>query len=366
MAISRKASRGLSLSVALILTSVIASTDPNLPPESTKIESIAKKVEKGLTSVHQVSIQDHVPRLLSIGESITSTESSPITTPMSWMIQTPIPSEWLHPNSKFNEFGILKVQDSTKTLLEIKPQEGLSKFLDEASNQPKQDYIKFMEMGLNSDNPAIFYFAIQKIRKSNHYPAVPILSNLLKQEDIHPEKHSIMYRAFHQLTYDSLPNDEKAPYLQNLLIKEDPKTRFQLLEWAIFEFGEVAGEEYSNALISLDNDPLFETQIRHTRIKMKLNTKYPKSIERYINASIIDEPQIRDWALKHLQKIDALKAARYLLLLYEQNNIDHGQLEFEKIREALEMHQSKFPHLYLKLLPKFSDTQNTVTTTISN
>lgn len=366
MVIFGKTSRLLLLVVALISTSIHPSTELNFLTKATTIESIATKVENGLVPIQKVVSQHHKPQLLSIGESIKSTESNSITTPMSWMIQTPIPSEWLKPNSKFNELGILKVQDSTKTLLEIKPQQGLSKFVDEANNQPKQDYMKFMEMGLNSNNPAIFYFAIQKIRNNHHYPAISILSNLLKQEGVHPEKYSLIYRAFHQLTYASLPNNEKAPYLHKLLIKEDPKNRFKLLEWAIVEFGEVASEEYLNALIPFDNDPLFKTQLMHTRIKMKLNTKYPLAIDRYINASIIDEPQIRDWAFKHLQKTNALKAARYLLLLYEQNNIDHGQLEFEKIREALEIHQSKFPHLYLKLLPKFSNSQTITTTRISN
>ena len=56
--------------------------------------------------------------------------------------------------------------------------------------------------------------------------------------------------------------------------------------------------------------------------------------------------------LTRIISINNIKAARFLLLLYEQTNIDHGLLEFEKIRETLEVHQSKFPNLYVNLLRK--------------
>ena len=299
---------------------------------------------------------------LSLAESLTSnsnsTDSSLHTTPLSWVSHTPIPVEWLKPDSKFNKFGILKIHDSGNQFNQIKPQEGLIMFRRKVKSLPIEQRIEFIEMGLNSDNPAIFDFSLRSIVSNRHHSSVNLLSELLQQKTSGDPIYSKIYKAHRQLIFYSLGNSDKAGYLQRIFLEDNPNTNQDLILWAIEEFGDIASIDYFNALIPLQKFPVFKEIISLTKIKLQLNSEFKENLDRYIQATLNSEKLIRDWGLSNIIEIKNVKAARFLLLLYEQSNIDNGLLEFEKIRETLETHKSKFPELYANLLPKIKESQN--------
>ncbi|MEE2924179.1 MAG: hypothetical protein VX619_05300 [bacterium] len=293
---------------------------------------------------------------MSIVDSLTMNEGSASsftkTTTQSWVSHTPIPADWLKPNSKFNELGILKVQDDTNQVRQIKPQEGLLIFKKKVSSLPLEQRNQFIEMGLNSNNPAIFDFSLESVISTRHRAAIDILSRLLQQKNPTNKMYNKIHKAHRQLTFYSLGHSSKAAYLQRIFLEDSPHTNQDLFLWAIEEFGNIANLDYLNTLVPLEKFPIFKKKIALTKIKLQLNSKFEDYLDRYIQATLNSEPSIREWGLTRIISINNIKAARFLLLLYEQTNIDHGLLEFEKIRETLEVHQSKFPNLYVNLLPK--------------
>ena len=290
--------------------------------------------------------------------SSNSTGSNITTTTTNRVSDTPIPAEWLQPDSKFNELGILKVLDSTSEVPEFKPQEGLVMFRKKAKSLPIGQRIKFIEMGLNSNNPAIFDYSLQSIISERHHAAIRILSKLLKQKNFSKEVYSKIHKAHRQLIFYSLARSQKAAYLQRIFLEDNPNENRELFLWAINEFGDVADLTHSNTLVPLEKYQAFQKRISLTKIKLELNSKFKDHLDKFIQATLNSEASIRNWGLSHITESNSLKAARFLLLLYEQTNIDHGLLEFEKIREALEVHQSKFPKIYSSLLPKFNESKN--------
>ena len=150
----------------------------------------------------------------SFAMSSNSTGSSITTTAPNWVSDTPIPAVWLQPDSKFNELGILKVLDSTSQVPEFKPQEGLVMFRKKAKYLPIGQRIKFIEMGLNSNNPAIFDYSLQSVISERHHAAITILSRLLKQKSFSNEIYSNVqnFSNFFMLFYRCRVNTYKCDF----------------------------------------------------------------------------------------------------------------------------------------------------------
>ncbi len=324
-----------------------------------------------LSQFSNLLTQGHLPKSknthikskpMSLADSLITTENigkiSIKTTTSNWVSHTPIPAEWLQPDSEFNELGILKVRDKTREVPEFKPQEGLVMFRKKAKSLPIQQRLKFIEMGLNSDNPAIFDYSLQSITNERHHAAVDILSKLLKQKKNTDESYAKIYKTYRQLIFYSLAIHQKIAYLQRIFIEDDPVTNEELFLWAVEEFGDIADIKYYDSLTILEKYPALNKQISLTKIKLKLNSNFKDHLDRFIQATLDSEPMIRNWGLDNIKQNNSPKAARFLLLLYEQTNISHGLLEFGKIRDALEFHQSKFPSLYATLLPEVNELQN--------
>ena len=249
----------------------------------------------------------------------------------------------------FNRFGLLNQYDASVQLKTYTPEEGFNRFLELYQDLKMENRLGFLEMGLNSNNAAIFYHCIQTLYDRRHFPSIPILDSLLKQKNLEDDNRKLIYVTSRKLTYYSVAEENPNPYLQDLFLRDDPNKYPDLIRWAIKEFGETGNLKYKDALTPLRKYEFLQAILDVTEIKIYLNTRYPDPTERYIRAAQHKIKEVRRWGADHLIKIDELRAAMFFTLILEQVNLINGQIEFEYLKQAKETHKLEYPNRYLEI-----------------
>jgi len=247
-------------------------------------------------------------------------------------------------------YGRIETYDKTTKLDSYIPQIGFERFLREVQEAPVSKRMSFIEMGLNSNNPAIFYHCVEKVLTIRHFAAIPILKSLLDRGDaIDDENRVLIYTNYKKLLYYSTSIYARTAFLEEMFLRDSPTLYPELITWGIEQFGEVANLKNVNALRPLQTYPTLGPVLDIVKEKLALNSNYPDKIERYISATQSQSESIRKWGLDHLIKFDSPKVAKYLTLLYQQTNLNFGQREYDRILESLETHRKNHSVLYEKL-----------------